>query len=148
MDKNISNVKIEIGGKEYTLFMNRTGLVNWESLTKLQEKGKKYENQLKEFNGEVTDDTNPFEMYTTDDFEEKMDETENETKDIYLKFYWIALYTHQKLSLDEVRKLFDKAIEEYGFQQLADLAMQIIEDMNTNKVTGELKNLKALRPKN
>ena len=42
MDKNISEEKIEIGGVEYTLFLNRTGIVNWEKMTKLNKKAQKY----------------------------------------------------------------------------------------------------------
>lgn len=145
MDKNISKETIEIGGVEYTLFMNRTGLVSWERHTKLQEKGEKYQEQFKEdVEIEITDDTDPFTMYSDID----VDESIEEAKEIYVEFYWTALYTYHKLNIKEARELFNKAVKEYGFQQLVDLALQMIEDMNTDKFSGGLKNLKALRPKN
>ena len=43
MNKKFSEEIIEIDGKEYTLFMNRQGVVNWEKITKLKEKSQKYQ---------------------------------------------------------------------------------------------------------
>ncbi len=146
MDKNISKEQIEIGGKKYTLFINRTGLVTWEKHTKLQEKGEKYQKTYSNLPNnedvEITDDTNPFEMYGDID----IDADENAVREIYSEFYWVALYTYHKLSITQARELFEQAEKEYGLEQLVKLALQMINDMNTNRMEGSLKNLKALRP--
>ena len=141
MNKKFSEEIIEIDGKEYTLFMNRQGVVNWEKYTKLGEKSEKYKNKYvdtKEI--ELTDDFNPFGDNDT------LEEDTQEMKDIYSKFYWIALYTNHKFKISEANELFEKAIEEYGLEQLADLAQQMLDNVNTN-TNQNLKNLKALKPK-
>lgn len=144
MNKNVSEVVIEIGGKEYTLFLNRAGVVAWEKATNLKEKTKEYE-KYRDLQKEVelTDDSNPFEIYGD---LESMDEDIEEMTDVYAKFYWIVLYTHHKLSVSEAKTVFDTAVEEYGIGQLGELAQQMVEDTNTDKMTKNLKNLKALRP--
>lgn len=139
----ISKERIEISGVEYTLFLNRQGLVSWEKYSreenaKLQEMETKYAN----VNNEITDDTNPFEAVN-----EELNDSEIISK-TFRKLYWIMLYTEHKLSLAQVNELYDKACEEYGEVQLIQLAQQMIEDMNIDKISKtELKNLTALRPK-
>lgn len=139
----ISKERIEISGVEYTLFLNRQGLVSWERYSreenaKLQEMETKYAN----VNNEITDDTNPFEAVN-----EELNDSEIISK-TFRKLYWIMLYTEHKLSLAQVNELYDKACEEYGEVQLIQLAQQMIEDMNIDKISKtELKNLTALRPK-
>ena len=152
--KELSKEVIEIDGTEYTLFLNRKGMVALEKYceqeqTKLQDIGKKYKDFLDNLdeNGEIviTDDTNPF---------EDIDEIEDIEKDaevmrnIYKKAYWIMLYTNHQLSYSKVEELYDKAIEEYGEYQLTALVDQMIEEINLQpKNNGNLKNLKALKPK-
>lgn len=139
----ISKERIEISGVEYTLFLNRQGLVSWERYSreenaKLQEMETKYAN----VSNEITDDTNPFEAVN-----EELNDSEIVSK-TFRKLYWIMLYTEHKLSLSQVNELYDKACEEYGEVQLIQLAQQMIEDMNIDKISKtELKNLTALRPK-
>nr|DAN14396.1 MAG TPA: hypothetical protein [Bacteriophage sp.] len=139
----ISKERIEISGVEYTLFLNRQGLVSWEKYSreenaKLQEMETKYAN----VSNEITDDTNPFEAVN-----EELNDSEIVSK-TFRKLYWIMLYTEHKLSLAQVNELYDKACEEYGEVQLIQLAQQMIEDMNIDKISKtELKNLTALRPK-
>jgi hypothetical protein len=142
MNKKFSEEIIEIDGKEYTLFMNRQGVVNWEKITKLKEKSQKYQEKYIELNEdfELTDDFDPFQEDKT------LEDDVNEMHDIYSKFYWIALYTNHKFTISEANKLFEKAMEEYGFEQLADLAQQMLDNVNTN-TNQNLKNLKALKPK-
>lgn len=142
MNKNISEEIIEIGDKEYTLFLNRTGLVAWEKATNLSQKSQEYQKFTNSSNKEtlLENDSNPFEVFGD------LDEEIEQITDMYAKFYWIVLYTHHKFSQTEARELFDKAVEEYGIDQLALLAQQMIEDINTDKITNNLKNLKALRP--
>ena len=148
MNKNISEETIEISGKEYKLFLNRTGIINWERMTQATEKASKYKDiaNITSNEIEITDDMNPFEAYG--DIEEKLDSALNEVRDIYAKFYWIALYTHNKLSLSEATKLFDTAVEEYGIEQLIQLANQMLENANQDMIGENKKNLKALKSTN
>ena len=149
MNKNVSEEIIEIGGKEYTLFLNRTGIVNWEKMTKLNDKAEKYQKVAEQLTSdeeiEITDNSNPLELYTGIN-EEELDNQFNEMIEMYVKFYWVALYTHHKLPLNQVRELFNEAIAEYGIDQLAELANQMIENANKDMMNSkERKNLKALK---
>ena len=146
MNKNISEEVIEIDGTEYTLFLNRTGLVSWEKLTNAEKTAKDYNEKYattQSSDVEITDDMNPLEVFGAD-----LDEDLDEMLDMYVKFYWVVLYTHHKLPLSEVKVLFEKAVNEYGIEQLAQLANQMIEQINTDMFQNtEIKNLKALKPK-
>lgn len=142
--KNFSEEVIEIDDKEYTLFVNRIGIVNWESATKLEETAKAYEKKYKTKSNEqieFTDETDPF---ASDIDESELDKDKKKLYDVYSKFYWMALYKHHKLTIKEADDLFYKAIDVYGINQLAELAQQMISDAN-NQRNGDLKNLKALK---
>lgn len=147
--KNLSERKIEIDGKEYTLFLNRQGVVAWEKYSlneqaKLQEIREKYQDILTN-NVEIKDDTNPF--AGLDNYE---DDTQVASR-IIEKAYWIMLYTHHKLSYDEVHKLYEKAKKEYGEEQLNLLVDQMLEEINTNPDENSnepTKKLEALNPTN
>lgn len=145
MNKNISEEIIEIGGVEYTLFLNRAGIISWEKMTRLQEKAKDFQKIAEGYGAdeeiELTDDANPFELYADEDIDKQIDEMQ----DLYAKFYWVALYTHHKLTITQARELFEKAKEEYGFEQLSELANQMIETANSDILNKERKNLKALK---
>lgn len=149
MNKNISEEIIEIGGKEYTLFLNRIGIINWERMVNLNDKADEFKQTAKELQEEqqeveITDETNPFEMYS-DVNEDELNKQLNEMIDIYVKFYWVALYTHHKLTIGQVKELFNVAMEEYGIEQLSELANQMIETANSDLMKKERKNLKALK---
>lgn len=142
---------INIDGKDYTLFLNRKGILTWEKITnaisKAAEIEKKYDN-LESIDisqeVEIKDGDNPFEL--ADNISSEFEEDTEQMITMYKKLYWIMLYEEHKLDYKDVEGLWDKAIEEYGIDQLVELAFQMIEDANTNK-TENLKNLKALRPK-
>lgn len=153
--KEFSKEVIEIDGKEYTLFLNRLGVVAFEKYTETMKKNvqdmvedvKKLakENDGKEI--EITPDTNPFE----DDFmkksEELLDKAEKNALETSQRLYWILLYTEHKFSLEEARELYNKACIEYGSEQVDALGMQMLEEVHINKFENEnkeLKNLKAL----
>lgn len=153
--KNASTEIIEIDGKEYTLFLNRKGIVAYEKfckeenekIKKLEEKYKTSIEKLEKSDFVIDENTNPFE--NLEDFDDLESDLELE-KTVFVKIYWIMLYENHKLSLEEVKKLYDKAVEEYGEQQLEDLVQQMIEGVNINAYDNEnkeLKNLKALKPK-
>lgn len=149
--KELSTEIITINGVDYTLFLNRKGVVAFEQYSKT-EKDKilniydKYTsvdiNNSKDFN-KLNDDADPF---------DGINELDNANEDIlflskiYKRLYWIMLYTHHKLSISEASKLYDEAVEEYGVEQLIALGQQMIQEINTNPYK-ELKNLKALKPK-
>lgn len=142
---------IEIDGKEYTLFLNRKGILTWEKITNAIQKAEEIEKKYKDIKDlgsneeiEIQDGDNPFEL--ADNVKLGIEEDNERMLVIYKKLYWIMLYENHKLDYKEVESLWDKAVEEYGEGQLVELAFQMIEDANTDKTT-KLKNLKALRPK-
>ena len=149
--KEFSKEIINIAGKDYTLFLNRKGIVAWEKFAKeenrkMEEVQKRYNELFNGSNEEITDETNPFE--NIEDIENDSDNISNS----YRKLYWIMLYENHKLSLTQVNELYDKAMEEYGEVQLIALATQMIEDANKNGLEEEedkkkLKNLPALKPR-
>lgn len=150
--KEFSKETIEIDGKEYTLFLNRKGIVAWEKYSeaenkKIAELREKYASLIdkEEASNEITDETNPFDGLEAFD---ELDEQQEVITKSFKRLYWIMLYTEHKLPLSEVETLYDKASEEYGENNLIALAQQMIDDASIDKVTKdkELKNLTALRP--
>lgn len=144
--KEFSQEIIEIDGVEYTLFLNRAGILAWEQYSQKENgyltSSQKLYNEIsdeKEF--EISDDTNPFEDA------EKLLKGEESTIKTFKKMFWILLYTHHKLPLSKAEELFDKACEEYGREQVIALENQMVADANTDRVTNEsTKKLPALRP--
>lgn len=143
---------IEIDGVEYTLFLNRAGLVAIEKFTKEEmqkvEEAQKLANFMENNNAEINEDTDPLEGL--DKVEEALNSIDTVKRDIYKKMFWIMLRTTHKLTPNECFELYDKAIEEYG-EQVNKLIDQIVEDINIDKYTPKVenknvKNLKALRP--
>lgn len=153
--KEFSKEIIEIDGKEYTLFLNRLGVVAFERYTeKFQDSVKDTALDVKklaeQYSGqdlEINDKTNPFEDEFLIKSEELLNKAEKNAFEISQRMYWILLYTEHKLSLDEVKELYIKACDEYGREQVDALASQMMDEVNTNKFENEnkeLKNLKAL----
>ena len=149
--KEFSKETIEIGGKEYTLFLNRAGIVAWEKFCKEYQKKtiemqEKYKNIIEYDGKDLPDDANPFEGL------ENLDDIETDKELIsktFKKLYWIMLYTEHHLLISEVDKLYDEACYDYGEENIIALANQMLDDANSNKMEKhELKNLKALRPTN
>lgn len=140
---------IEIGGVEYTLFLNRAGVVAIEKFTREEKKKvESLQNIVGDVeNGEVveiTDDTDPLAG-----LEDMVESSLQVQRDTYKKIFWIMLRTNHKLTFSEACDLYEKAYEEYG-SQVDRLIEQIMSDINEDKVTIEqnknVKNLKALRP--
>lgn len=144
--KELSQETININGVDYTLFLNRKGIVAWEKYAD-QQKAKVVElrdKYAKSFSQELNED-NPFDGL--DDFDTLADDVQF-TLDLYKRLYWIMLYTNHKMSYDEANKLMDIAIEEYGEAQIIELGAQMIEDVNTKPYEEkEVKKLSALKPK-
>lgn len=144
--KEFSQEIIEIGGVEYTLFLNRAGILAWERYSqreneevyKLRELYNKISNEEKV---EISDETNPLEDAET------LLKSEEGTLNSYKKLFWILLSTNHKTPYSEALKLFDKACEEYGRTQVIALEDQMMSDANTDRVSEntELKKLTALR---
>lgn len=142
---------IEIDGKEYTLFLNRKGILTWEKITNAIHKAEEIDNKYKNLESigsneeiEIKDGDNPFEL--ADNVKLDIEEDSEAMLTMYKKLYWIMLYEEHKLDYKVVESLWEKAVEEYGVDQLVELAFQMMEDANTDK-TNKIKNLKALRPK-
>ena len=142
--KEFSKEIIEIGGQEYTLFLNRQGIVAWEKYT-AKEKSKmenlsKYED-INYKNLEINEDTNPFEGL------ESLDEDYDNVSSTFKKLYWIMLYTEHKFTPSQAAELYNKAKKEYGEEQLIQLANQMIDEANKDIIGAkQLKNLAALKP--
>ena len=144
--KEFSKEIINIGGVDYTLFLNRKGIVAWESLTKAKRNKSQLEETVNNLNQEIEikDGDNPFEISKADE----VLSAENEAKEYYIKLYWIMLYEEHKLDYSKVEELFAQAEKEYGLEALSELAFQMVEDANIDKNENtELKKLSALRPK-
>jgi hypothetical protein len=145
--KELNTEVIEIGGKEYTLFLNRKGVVAFENASKLvnvaSEMTKKYKNNVTD-DEEIDGNVNPLEEYGENS---ELENDVQKMREVFTKFYWIALYENHKLTLDEVKPLFEEAENEYGLEQLVELANQMIEDVNKEPERTSLKKLTALRPK-
>lgn len=144
-----SNEVIEIEGKEYTLFLNRAGVVAIEKFTR--EEKLKVENLQKivddvETGGivEINDDTDPLAG-----LEDMVESSMIIQKNTYKKIFWIMLRTTQKIPFSEACRLYDAACQEYG-NQVDMLIEQMMSDVNVDRITPEenknVKNLKALRP--
>ena len=142
--KEFSKEIIEIDGQEYTLFLNRQGIVAWEKYT-AKEKSKmenlsKYED-INYKNLEINEDTNPFEGL------ESLDEDYDNVSSTFKKLYWIMLYTEHKFTPSQAAELYNKAKKEYGEEQLIQLANQMIDEANKDIIGAkQLKNLAALKP--
>lgn len=147
--KEYSQEVIEIDGKEYTLFLNRKGIVAWEKFSKEENKElaqayDKIQNIINGENAEITDETNPF-----DGLEDFPNKDELALKS-YKKLFWIMLNTNHHLTYKQAEELFDKAIETYGEEQLIQLGDQMVNDANLDrtKKAGDIKKLPALRQMN
>lgn len=146
--KNFSEETIEVNGVEYTLFLNRKGVVAWERDAKewqeeLQNVQNKYSNLELESRQKEEND-NPFEGL---DDVDNLEEAKKLTNQVYESLYRIMLYTHHPLNRTEAHEWYENAISEYGDEQILNLAVQMLQDANDNKVSKEteLKKLKALR---
>lgn len=144
--KEFSQEIIEIGGVEYTLFLNRAGILAWERYSQKENEEVYNLNELyNKINNEkevvITDETNPLEDAET------LLKSEEGTLNSYKKLFWILLSTNHKTPYSEALKLFDKACEEYGRTQVIALEDQMMSDANTDRVSEntELKKLTALR---
>ena len=146
--KEFSKEIINIDGVDYTLFLNRKGIVAWERITKARQRQNELKNKIKELNSneelEIKSGDNPFEISGADDILE----AEEQSKSYYKKLFWVMLYENHKLDYKDVEILFDKAVTEYGYESLIELSLQMLEDANINQSeNNELKKLTALRPK-
>lgn len=148
--KEIGKEIIEIGGVEYTLFLNRKGIIAWEKYAKEEaEIVRKLTQDIQniKLEGEIKEDTNPFEGL---DILDNTEESERVTTLYFQKLYWIMLYENHKFSFEKAKELYNEAVKEYGEEQLIQLGNQMLEDANSNIIQEEeqteLKNLKALRP--
>ena len=146
--KEFSKEVINIDGVDYTLFLNRRGIVAWENITKATKRQNELKNKIKGLKSdeeiEIKTGDNPFEISGADDILE----AEEQSKIYYKKLFWIMLYENHQLDYKDVEILFDKAVTEYGYESLIELSLQMLEDANINQSeNNELKKLTALRPK-
>lgn len=145
--KEFSQEMIEIDGVEYTLFLNRAGILAWEQYSQKENEEvyklkKIYDDISSGKEIEITDDTDPLKDAET------LLKSDEVALNSYKKLFWILLRENHKLPYSKALELFDKACKEYGRTQITQLEDQMLSDANTNRVTKEenLKKLPALRP--
>ncbi len=147
--KDIGKEIIEIGGKEYTLILNRKGIVAWEKFAKKEkEEVVAYNKKVQKMSmneEKIEKDTNPFEGLEGID---ELDENQEALTLYFQKLYWIMLYETHKFNFKEAQEIYNLACEEYGEVQVIQLGTQMLEEANIDKYAkkGNLKNLKALKP--
>lgn len=142
---------VTIDGNDYTLFLNRKGIVAWERFTKsetekFEELREKYKNIRVDKEFESLDDTaDPFEgLESIEDF----DDDKAFLSKLYQRLYWIMLYTEHKFTISEAKEIYQKGCEEYGEEQIIELGAQMVEEANIDRTSPkEIKNLPALKPK-
>lgn len=147
--KDIGKEIIEIGGKEYTLILNRKGIVAWEKFAKKEkEEVVAYNKKVQKMSmneEKIEKDTNPFEGLEGID---ELDENQEALTLYFQKLYWIMLYETHKFNFEEAQEIYNLACEEYGEVQVIQLGTQMLEEANIDKYAKKenLKNLKALKP--
>lgn len=150
--KEISEEIINVKGTDYTLFLNRKGVIAWEKFCKeenkkIEELEGKYQNLLGDSDVQIEENTNPFEGLENI---EEIDEDKQLVTKTYKRLYWIMLYTNHQMSVSDADKWYEDAVDEYGEGQLYALAQQMLEDANRDIINENkpIKNLAALRPRN
>lgn len=144
--KELSTEIINIDGVDYTLFLNRKGIIAWEKYVDQQRaKIEELQDKYSKVSVDTLNDDNPFDgIEEFDDIETDMELTVK----LYKRLYWIMLYQNYKLSYTQAEELIDKAIKEYGVTQIIELGSQMVEDVNTNPFEeNEVKKLVALKPR-
>ena len=104
--QEFSKEKIEIDGTEYTLFINRKGILSWENITKASKKAEEAEIRNKDIMEriksdeeiDVEDNANPFD-YSNDEELDRLEAEVESLKEIYIKFYWIVLEVMKKIQV-------------------------------------------------
>ena len=131
-----------VGGKEYTLSLNRKGIEAIEKYTNLSKKKdelKALSNQVMsgEYIKDIPLDADPF--ADVGDIEDNLEET----MELLKRTLWICLWENHKMNIEETRELLIQIIDEDKLEELN----QVIEKLSegVNKLPADyLKNTKAL----
>lgn len=136
---------LTVGGKEYTLTLNRKGVEAIEKYTNLSKKREKLE-KLSVKNGKTDEyienislDEDPF-ANISDDVEENLEET----MELLKRTLWICLWEKHHMNIEEVRELIVKIIDEDKLDELNSAIEKLTEGVNKTP-SDYLKNTKALK---
>ena len=144
------NEIIELGGKEYTVELNRDSFIQIDKICNISKSMQILNRGLYEYmdDQELDDNYNPFENATTDeDIEKEVKLKEDTLKKITTRAFFIWLYPNHKLSLSQVSELLKPYIEdekkaEWLGQKLGEFLNASVEVRQ--EYNEEQKNLKSL----
>lgn len=141
----LSNQEIIIvGGKEYTLTLNRKGMTAIEKYTNLSKKKEEFEElkdmKIIEYTDEIKMDEDPFAGLVETEQEKKIDEA----LELMKRILWICLWEEHKMNIEEVRELLVQIIDENKYEELNGAIEKLVTNINAQP-NGYLKNTKALR---
>ena len=144
------NEIIELGGKEYTVELNRDSFIQIDKICNISKSMQILNRGLYEYmdDQELDDNYNPFENATTDeDIENEVKLKEDTLKKITTRAFFIWLYPNHKLSLSQVSEILKPYIEdekkaEWLGQKLGEFLNASVEVRQ--EYNEEQKNLKSL----
>lgn len=109
------NEIIELGGKEYTVELNRDSFIQIDKICNITKSMQILNRGLYEYidEEELDDNYNPFENATTDeDIEKEVELKEKTLKKITTRAFFIWLYPNHKLTLSQVSEILKPYIED------------------------------------
>ena len=147
------NEIIELGGKEYTVELNRDSFIQIDKICNIAKTMQILNRGLYDYidEEELDDNYNPFENNTTDEDIEKEVELKDKTlRKITIRAFFIWLYPNHKLSLSQVAELLTPYIDdekkaEWLGNKLGEFLQKSVEVREA--YNQEQKNLKALANK-
>ena len=106
------NEIIELGGKEYTLELNRDSFLQIDKICNVQKSMQIVQSDLYEYVDEIDDNYNPLEATITDEeLEQVVEEGEKVLRKLIENSMFIWLYPNHKLTISQVRELLAPEFE-------------------------------------
>jgi len=109
------NEIIELGGKEYTVELNRDSFIQIDKICHIDKSMQILNRGLYDYvdEEELDDNYNPFENATTDeDIEKEVELKENTLRKITIRAFFIWLYPNHKLTLSQVSEILKPYLED------------------------------------
>jgi hypothetical protein len=107
------NEIIELGGKEYTLELNRESFLQIDKICNVQKSMEIIQRGFYDYVDEIDDDYNPFEnMVSDEEIDEEVALKEETLKKLVENSFFIWLYPNYKLPISKVRKLVDPYLKD------------------------------------
>jgi len=103
---------VTLGGKEYTLELNRDSFIQIDKICDIQKSLEIIQRGLYDYVDEIDDDYNPLESIPNEEsMEKEIELKENTLKKIVERAFFIWLYPNHKLPISEVKKIIDPYFE-------------------------------------